>query len=62
MLNVRQIHCGQNIKTGEVIHSILTKGIDAWINFFQELDLCKQDFGNLQNELWLEYHFAITLL
>ena len=46
-----QIHCDQKTKVGEVIHGISTKGIDTWINFFQVLDLCLQDFHNLQNEL-----------
>ena len=46
-----QIHCDQKTKAGKVIHGISTKGIDTWINFFQVLDLCLQDFCNLQNEL-----------
>ena len=42
MLNKRQVHCGQKIKAGEVIHSTFTKGIDAWINFFHWI--CERKF------------------
>ena len=51
ILNIMQIHCDQKTKAGKEIHGISTKGIDTWINFFQVLDLCLQDFCNLQNEL-----------
>ena len=37
-----------------MIHGISTKGIDAWINSFHEMGLCKQELVNLQNELWVD--------